>query len=52
MFIFTSRADKNIPLNSTIKSARASQNNDFAFVQTCPSLSDLWDSKFSGNGIL
>ena len=52
MFIFTSRADKYIPLNSTIKSARASQNNDFAFVQTCRSLSDLWVSKFSGNGIL
>ena len=52
MFIFTSRVDKYIPLNSTIKSARASQNNHFAFVQTCRSLSDLWVSKFSGNGIL
>lgn len=52
MFIFTSRADKYIPLNSTVKSARASQNNDFAFVQTFRSLSDRWVSKFSGNGIL
>ena len=54
MFIFTSRADKYIPLNSTIKSARASQNN--AITSPSSRRADLsvisGYSKFSGNGIL
>ena len=53
MFIFTSRADKNIPLNSTIKSARASQNNYIFRLRPDVPISQ-WSrvSKFSGNGIL
>lgn len=53
MFIFTSRADKNIPLNSTIKSARASQNNYILRLRPDVPISQ-WSrvSKFSGNGIL
>lgn len=53
MFIFTSRADKNIPLNSTIKSARASQNNYILPLRPDVPISQ-WSrvSKFSGNSIL